>query len=184
MKLSMSHEKNANIKIKIKWITVSGCNAEAFCSVLMLCRRPSGCQLPPTTPLPAGVALLPSIPEADHRGEESNFSPTMSIFQKGSLWSYSSPKIQFHHHGKEKSQRDLTPSLSWPLRRDPPAQFQLIQQTLSVLWQHKTLSLSLCINPSWLFPLLFPYHLSIFPQRVLISRGREREIEGETESWI
>lgn len=30
----MSHEKNANIKIKIKWITVSGCKAEALCSML------------------------------------------------------------------------------------------------------------------------------------------------------
>lgn len=69
-------------------------------------------------------------------------------------------------------------------QKRPLAQSQLVQQTLSVLWQHKTQSLSLCISPSWLFPLLFPYHLSLTPQRALIPRGRERETEGEKESWI
>lgn len=58
--------------------------------------------LPPHHTSTDREALLPSIPGADHRGEENNFSPTMSIFQEGSLWSYSSPKTQLHHHGKEK----------------------------------------------------------------------------------
>lgn len=136
----------------------------------------------PTTPLPAGAALLPSIPEADHRGEESNFSPTTSIFQKGSLWSYSSPKTQLHHHGKEKSQRDLAPSPSWPLGRDPQHSLSWFSKLSQFCDNIKPIPL-----PSYQSKLAFPAPVSLssfliptespdIQRKGKRNRGREREL--------
>lgn len=45
----MSHEKNANVKIKIKWITVSGSKAEHFAPCIHCAEgQLAACSLPPT----------------------------------------------------------------------------------------------------------------------------------------
>lgn len=78
----MSHEKNANVKIKIKWITISGCKAEALCSVLTLCWRPIGCQLPPNPHPPRWSSNPPQHPRGWVMDGRRAISPPPRAFSK------------------------------------------------------------------------------------------------------
>lgn len=185
MKLSMSHEKNANVKIKIKWIMASGCKAEAFCLVLLLCWRPTGCQLPPTPPHPtppppAGVAPLPSLPEAGLWIGGEQFLPPP--------WAFSTRKVRgvtpFPKLGAITMERGNHNGILFPVQVGisegifSSVWVTVLANKLSGWWQKKIKSLLFLSNQ-------FGFSSSSFRNaslgKVLVPRRREKETESEGE---
>lgn len=56
-KLLISHEKNAKVKIIMKWIIVSGCKAEAFCSARVFGAVAGQTSSPLPPPITIGLAI-------------------------------------------------------------------------------------------------------------------------------
>lgn len=123
----MSHGKYANVKIKMKWITVSGCKAEYFALCLYSEKgQLAACCLPHHhTPTlwrgPSSQHLRSWV--MDRRKAIS--LPTTSTFHEVSLWSDSSPKMQAHCHGNKKITIGFCAFSKMVSQKRPSSQFQL-----------------------------------------------------------
>lgn len=183
MKLSMSHEKNANVKIKIKWIMASGCKAEAFCLVLLLCWRPTGCQLPPTPPHPTPTCWSSSSSQPP-RGWVMDW--------RGAIppppWAFSTRKVRgvtpFPKLGAITMEKGNHNGILFPVQVGisegifSSVWVTVLVNKLSGWWQKKIKSLLFLSNQ-------FGFSSSSFRNaslgKVLVPRRREKETESEGE---